>query len=66
MQRIFLAGLATDYCVQYTAIDGSAAGFEVVVVEDAVRGIDLDGSLDAAWKAMSALGVRRTTSGSLL
>jgi len=62
VRRIYLAGLATDFCVQYTALDGRAAGFEVAVVEDAVRGIDLKGSLAAAWQAMESADVARVTS----
>lgn len=57
MRRIFLAGLATDYCVAYSALDAIRLGFEVVVVLDACRGIDLDGSLEAALDAMARAGV---------
>jgi nicotinamidase/pyrazinamidase len=59
LRRLFLAGLATDFCVQYSALDARREGFEVCVVEDAVRGIDLRGSLARAWQAMEAAGVRR-------
>ena len=58
-RRLFLAGLATDFCVLFSALDARREGFEVFVVEDGVRGIDLDGSLAAAWREMSAAGVRR-------
>jgi nicotinamidase/pyrazinamidase len=57
-RRLFLAGLATDFCVQFSALDARREGFEVFVVEDGVRGIDLDGSLAAAWRNMAAAGVR--------
>lgn len=57
--RVFLAGLATDFCVAWTAIDARAAGFAAVVLEDACRAIDTDGSLAAAWKAMTLAGVVR-------
>jgi nicotinamidase/pyrazinamidase len=57
--RLFVSGLATDFCVAWTALDARAAGFEVSVVEDACRGIDLDGSLGRAWAAMAAAGVAR-------
>jgi len=57
-RRLFLAGLATDYCVCYSAIDGIREGFEIVVLEDACRAIDLNGSLDAATTLMSQVGVR--------
>ncbi|HHY51069.1 MAG TPA: bifunctional nicotinamidase/pyrazinamidase [Alphaproteobacteria bacterium] len=59
MKRLFIAGLATDFCVHWTAVDARAAGFETYVIEDACRAIDTNGSLDAAWKAMTAAGVRR-------
>lgn len=58
--RLFIAGLATDFCVAWTALDARAAGFEVTVVESACRGIDLDGSLARAWDEMARLGVART------
>jgi nicotinamidase/pyrazinamidase len=57
--RVFLAGLATDYCVYYSAMDARALGFEVVVIEDACRGIDLEGSLAAALADMAAADVVR-------
>ncbi|MCP4329613.1 MAG: bifunctional nicotinamidase/pyrazinamidase [Alphaproteobacteria bacterium] len=60
--RVFLAGLATDFCVHFSALDAIREGFEVVVVEDGCRAIDLDGSLGAAMAAMTAAGVAFTTS----
>jgi nicotinamidase/pyrazinamidase len=60
--RLFLAGLATDFCVYYSAIDARRHGFSVVVIEDGCRGIDLAGSLAAAMRAMAAAGVERLTS----
>jgi len=57
LRRLFLAGLATDYCVHYTALDARLAGFETVVLLDACRAIDRDGSLAAALEAMRAAGV---------
>jgi nicotinamidase/pyrazinamidase len=59
LQRIFMAGLATDYCVYYSAVDARRLGFDTVVVEAGCRAIDLAGSLDAAWTAMAAAGVQR-------
>ena len=59
LQRIFLAGLATDFCVHYSAVDARRLGFKAVVVEAGCRAIDLAGSLDAAWTAMAAAGVQR-------
>jgi nicotinamidase/pyrazinamidase len=57
-KRLFLAGLATDFCVHFSAVDAAREGFDVVVIEDACRAIDLDGSLAAARTAMSSAGVR--------
>lgn len=57
--RAVLMGLATDFCVSWTAQDAARAGLETYVVEDGCRAIDLGGSLDAAWAEMDALGVRR-------
>lgn len=57
LRRLFLAGLATDYCVHYSALDGRREGFEVVVLLDACRGLNTNGSLDKALRAMRAAGV---------
>lgn len=51
LTRIYLCGLATDFCVAWSALDARSAGFEVVVLEDACRAIDTDGSLAAARRA---------------
>lgn len=64
-KRLFIAGLATDFCVHWTAVDARAAGFETYVIEDASRGIDTNGSLAEAWKAMTAAGVRRISTGDI-
>jgi nicotinamidase/pyrazinamidase len=56
-RRLYLAGLATDYCVAYSALDATRLGFAVVVLEDACRAIDLDGSLDWARTEMRRAGV---------
>jgi nicotinamidase/pyrazinamidase len=61
--RVVLAGLATDFCVLYSALDAAALGFDVVVVEDAVRGIDVHGSVARAWASMADAGVERRPSG---
>ena len=58
VDRLTLAGLATDFCVQYSALDAARLGFEVTVVESLCRAIDLDGSLAAARRAMAGAGVR--------
>lgn len=60
--RLVLCGLATDYCVAWSAMDAREAGFEALVVEDACRAIDRDGSLGQAWDRMARAGVGRTTS----
>jgi nicotinamidase/pyrazinamidase len=65
LERLFLVGLATDFCVHYSAIDARRLGFAVVLVEDGCRAIDLDGSLDLAMRAMAAAGVARVTSAAL-
>jgi nicotinamidase/pyrazinamidase len=56
-RRVFCAGLATDFCVAWTALDARQAGFETYVIEDASRGIDADGSLARARNDMKAAGV---------
>jgi nicotinamidase/pyrazinamidase len=59
LKRVFVAGLALDFCVRYSAEDAHRCGFEVVVVEDACRGIDMAGSMDAAHQAFSHLAIPR-------
>jgi nicotinamidase/pyrazinamidase len=59
VRRIFLTGLATDFCVYYSAVDASRLGFAAVLIEAGCRAIDLAGSLDAAWTGMAAAGVQR-------
>jgi len=62
IKRVFVTGLATDFCVAWTAMDARKLGFETYVIEDATRGIDLNGSLATAWKQMTAKGVKRIQS----
>lgn len=57
LTRLFLAGLATDFCVQYSALDARKEGFETVLIEDACRAVDREGARDAAIAAMAAAGV---------
>ena len=64
-ERVVLAGLATDFCVAWSAVDARRRGFEVAVVEDACRAIDTSGSLVSAWQRMSDAGVVRTTSAAI-
>jgi len=56
-ERITVCGLATDFCVFYSAIDGREAGFAVDIATSACRGIDMDGSLALAMRSMSEAGV---------
>ena len=62
ISKLYLCGLATDYCVAWSALDARAAGFEATVIEDACRAIDLNGSLAKAWADMAAAGVGRVQS----
>lgn len=62
LKQIFVCGLATDFCVAWTALDARTAGFETTVVEDACRAIDLEGSLARAWAQLGAAGVVRSSS----
>lgn len=62
VRHVVLCGLATDFCVAWSALDARSAGFEVTVVEDACRAIDLNGSLADAWARMDEASVRRATS----
>jgi nicotinamidase/pyrazinamidase len=62
LTRVFFVGLATDFCVAWSALDARKAGFEALVIEDATRGIDAGGSLGKAWSDMSGAGVKRIQS----
>ncbi len=64
--RVVLVGLATDFCVHFTAMDARREGFGAVVVEDGCRAIDLAGSLDRAMTAMRDAGVIVSTGDALL
>jgi nicotinamidase/pyrazinamidase len=66
LRKAVICGLATDFCVAWTALDARAAGLEAVVIEDACRAIDLNGSLASAWQSMLATGVQRVQSAQLL
>jgi len=59
LTRLFIVGLATDFCVLYTALDAVELGFEAVVIMEGCRGIDLDGSVDKAWARMLKTGVEK-------
>ena len=65
LSKVFVCGLATDFCVAWTALDARSEGFETTVVEDACRAIDRDGSLTTAWQSMNEAGVHRMQSAQL-
>ncbi|MBD8875388.1 bifunctional nicotinamidase/pyrazinamidase [Roseibium polysiphoniae] len=60
---VYVCGLATDFCVAWSAIDGTISEFNVSVIEDASRGIDLNGSVATAWADMKKAGIARIQSG---
>jgi len=65
-KRVFCCGLATDYCVAFSALDARNAGFEAFVIEDACRAIDANDSLNGAWAKMNAAQVWRIQSRQIL
>jgi nicotinamidase/pyrazinamidase len=65
IKRVFVCGLATDFCVAWTALDARKLGFAAAVIEDACRAIDNRGSLAAAWEKMKKAGVKRIQSGDI-
>lgn len=58
IDTLYIVGLAADFCVKWSALDGRKQGFDVYVIEDATRGIDTNGSLDQAWADMNDAGVQ--------
>ena len=66
LRRIFLAGLATDYCVAWSALGAVSAGFEAILIEDACRAIDLGGSLGRALEELRAAGAGVATASDIL
>jgi len=66
INSVYVCGLATDFCVAWTALDARKAGFKASVIEDASRGIDLNGSLKAAWDKMTKAGVKRIQSSDIV
>jgi len=64
-KQVFFVGLATDFCVAWSAVDARRAGFAAYVIEDATRGIDAGGSLAKAWQDMTGAGVQRIKSSDL-
>ena len=59
IDTVFVVGIATDFCVAWTAMDACQLGFKTFVIADATKGIDLHGSLQHAWQDMLAQGVKR-------
>ena len=66
IDTVYISGIATDFCVAWTAIDATELGFNTYVVEDATKAIDLNGSLQQAWQQMLASGVKRILSRDIL
>lgn len=66
IDTIYAVGLATDFCVKWSVVDGRKEGFDVFVVEDAVKGIDIEGSVSQAWTEMLEAGAKKTSSDKLL
>jgi nicotinamidase/pyrazinamidase len=64
--KLYVVGLATDFCVGWTALDARAAGYDTTVIEDATRAIDNAGSLEKAWAEMQTAGVSRLQSKDIL
>lgn len=62
VKELYITGLATDFCVKWSAIDGVKEGFDVFVLEDACRGIDLNDSVAIAWEEMTSAGAKKMTS----
>jgi nicotinamidase/pyrazinamidase len=65
IKRVFVCGLALDFCVRYSAEDAKRQGFDVVVIEDASRGIDVAGSVQATRESLAALGIETVLAASI-
>jgi nicotinamidase/pyrazinamidase len=66
LQRLFLCGLAYDFCVRYSAIDGRALGFETIVIEDATRPVNLPGTVAETNETLAAANIPRIQSAEIL
>jgi len=66
INTVYIVGIATDFCVAWTAIDAVELGFDTYVIEDACKAIDLNGSLQQAWQDMLQKGVHRIEASSIL
>jgi nicotinamidase/pyrazinamidase len=65
LTRLFLCGLAYDFCVRYSAIDGKQQGFETIVIEDATRPVNLPGSVDATKRGLAQSDITSVVSTNL-
>jgi nicotinamidase/pyrazinamidase len=66
LKRLFFCGLAYDFCVRHSAVDGTALDFECLVIEDASRSVNLPGTVEAADRAFAEAGVQRIQSADVL
>jgi nicotinamidase/pyrazinamidase len=66
IKELYVTGLASDFCVKWSVLDGIGEGFDVYVIEDAVKGIDIEGSVKQAWKEMTDAGAKKISSKDLL
>ncbi|MBJ8453320.1 bifunctional nicotinamidase/pyrazinamidase [Acinetobacter bereziniae] len=66
IDTVYIVGIATDFCVAWTAMDAARLGFKTFVISDATKAIDLHGSLQHAWQEMLAAGVKRMVSKDIL
>lgn len=66
IDTLYTVGLATDFCVKWSVLDGLKEGFDITVVEDAVKGIDIEGSVEQAWNEMLEAGAQKISSKDLL
>ncbi|MFW1953436.1 bifunctional nicotinamidase/pyrazinamidase [Acinetobacter beijerinckii] len=65
IDTVYIVGIATDYCVAWTALDAAEMGYHTYVIEDACKAINLNGSLDNAWREMTKKGIHRIHSSQL-
>lgn len=66
IDTLYVVGLATDFCVKWSVLDGIKEGFNLYVMEDAVKGIDIEGSVEQAWSEMLDAGAEKIPSNDLL
>jgi nicotinamidase/pyrazinamidase len=66
IDTVYIVGIATDFCVAWTALDAAQMGFKTYVIEDACKAIDLNDSLQQAWQIMLEQGIDRIQSSAIL